>query len=194
VNEITTFPPRNSTLELHQEPVEDQTMTAFLSSLVALLACCGLVLAYAKRRPVGTPTTWGEAMVSAVFIFAVMFLAYGIVPHQFLNWADSELKWRPDAFGIPLGWFGKDGFLGENGLGNSRNVLFGDGITFFGRGRVLISKETIRDILAAGLYIVFLGGQIYMWMAWQNRGKKAEAKLKAIAESSTYGRPLLKRA
>ncbi len=169
-------------------------MTAFLSSLIALLACCGLVLAYAKRRPVGTDITWGEAMVAALFIFAVMFLAYGIVPHQFLNWADSELKWRPDAFGIPVGWFGKDGFLGAKGLGNSRNVLFGDGITFFGRGRVLINKETIRDIVAATLYIVFLGVHIFMFKEWQGRGKKAEAKLKATPTTSTYGRPLVKRA
>lgn len=169
-------------------------MTAFLSSLIALFALCGLVPAFAKRRPVGTPVTWGEAIVAAVFIFGVMFLAYGIVPHQFLNWADSELKWRPDAFGIPVGWFGKDGFLGSRGLGNSRNVLFGDGIKFFGRGRVLINKETIRDIVAATIYIIFLGGQISLWSQWQNRGKKAEAKLKAIPSSSTYGRPLVKRA
>ncbi len=73
-------------------------------------------------------------------------------------------------------------------------MLFGDGITFFGRGRVLISKETIRDILAANIYIVFLGAQIKIWADWQNRGKKAEAKLKAIPTSSTYGRPLVKKA
>jgi hypothetical protein len=169
-------------------------MTAFLSSFIALLLGSGLVAVYAKRRPVGTPTTWGEAMVASIFIFGMLFLAYGIVPHQFLNWADSELKWRPDAYGIPVGWFGKDGFLGSRGLGNSKNVLFGDGITFFGRGKVLVSKETIRDILAANLYIVFFGAHLKIWANWQNRGKVAEAKLKAIPSSSTYGRPLVKKA
>ncbi len=169
-------------------------MTAFVSSLAVLLLCCGLVMAYAKRRPVGTPVTWGEAIVSGVFIFGVMFLAYGIVPHQFLNWADSELKWRPDAIGIPLGWFGKDGFLGSRGLGNSKNVLFGDGIKFFGRGKIEFNKESFRDIVAATIYIVFLGGQIVLWGKWQNRGKIAEAKQKAIPTSSTYGRPLVKKA
>jgi hypothetical protein len=59
---------------------------------------------------------------------------------------------------------------------------------------VLINKETIRDIVAATIYIIFLGGQIVLWSQWQNRGKKAEAKLKAIPSSSTYGRPLVKRA
>jgi hypothetical protein len=168
-------------------------MTAFVSSFLAMLAGVGLVLWYAKRRPVGTPTTWGEAMLGGMFIFSMFFLAYGIVPHQFLNWADSALKWRPDDVGIPVGPLGKDGFLGSRGLGNSRNELFGDGITFFGRGRVLVTKETIRDIIAATLYIVFLGGQIWIWSQWQNRGKKAEAKLKAIPAASTYGRPLLKK-
>jgi hypothetical protein len=167
-------------------------MVAFISSLLALFACIGLVIAYAKRRPVGTPTTWGEAMTAALFIFGVLFLAYGIVPHQFLNWADSELAWRPDKTGIPVGPFGKDA-LGKYGLGNSRNVLFGDGITFFGRGKVTVTKETVRDILAANIYIVFLGGHIKMWALWQNRGKALEAKMKAIPTSSTYGRPLVKK-
>ena len=173
-------------------------MTAFISSTLALLAACAMVLWYAKRRPAGTSVTWGQAMLAAIFIFGVMFLAYGIVPHQFLNWADSELKWRGDATGIPLGPLS---YVIPNDIDNhyisaSKNVLWPKGITFFGRGRITLSKETIRDIVAATIYIVFLGGQIFLFKAWQDRGKKAEAKLKAAAAeiTSTYGRPLVKRA
>ncbi len=171
-------------------------MTAFIASLLALLACCGLVAQYAKRRPVGTSVTWGEAMIAAVFLFGVMFLAYGIVPHQFLNWADSELQWRPDRNGIPAGplsYLLPDD-ISNHWFSSAKNVFWPDGITFFGRGRVTIHKETVRDIIAANLYIVFLGGQIKMWSLWQNRGKVAEAKAKAAIEAtSTYGRPLVKK-
>jgi hypothetical protein len=172
-------------------------MVAFISSFLALLACGGLVVAYAKRRPVGTSVTWGEAMIAAVFIFGVMFLAYGIVPHQFLNWADSELRWRPDKQGIPVGPLSHlfSDTAENHWYSHSKNVLWPNGITFFGRGKIIVTKETIRDIIAATLYIVFLGGQIKLWSIWQNRGKVAEAKAKAeIDVTSTYGRPLIKRA
>jgi hypothetical protein len=171
-------------------------MVAFVSSFLIMLAFGGAVAAYAKRRPVGTSVTWGEAMLAAVFIFGFMFLAYGIVPHQFLNWADSELKWSSNKLGIPVGPLSNILPHSENHwYSHSQNVLWPKGITFFGRGKVELSKETIRDIVAATLYIVFLGGQIKLFQIWQNRGKVAEAKAKAAIEAtSTYGRPLIKRA
>ena len=45
----------------------------------------------------GTPLTWGEAMVAATYVFFLMFWVYGVVPHQWLTWAQNELKWRSDA-------------------------------------------------------------------------------------------------
>jgi hypothetical protein len=172
-------------------------MTAFISSSLILFALCGLVLWYAPRRPVGTSVSWGEAMLAAVFIFGVMFLAYGIVPHQFLNWADAELQWRPDAFGIPAGplSYVLPNDVNNHWFSSATNTFWPKGVTFFGRGRVMLSKETIRDIVAATLYVVLLGGQIYLFKVWQARGKKAEAQAKAaIDATSTYGRPLVKRA
>ena len=49
-----------------------------------------------KRRPPGTPLTWGEAMVASVYCFFLLFWIYGVVPHLWLAWADNELRWRPD--------------------------------------------------------------------------------------------------
>ena len=43
---------------------------------------------------------------------------------------------------------------------------------------------------AAGIYIVFLGLQIGVWVWWQKRG---QAKPGAKALTSSYGRPLVKR-
>ena len=69
---------------------------AFLFSFFLATGLALLALPYAKRRPAGKPTTWGEAMLGAVYVFALMFVAYGVVPNQWLLWADNELKWRAD--------------------------------------------------------------------------------------------------
>jgi hypothetical protein len=71
--------------------------------------------------------------------------------------------------------------------------MFPEGITFGGRGRIIVTKQAIRDIIAATLYIVFLGANMKLWKLWQVRGKKAAAKA-AIEPVSDYGRPLVKRA
>lgn len=143
-------------------------MIAFLASMIALVAMVALALLVARRRPPGTPLTWGEGFVAATYVFFVLFLAYGIVPHQWLAWADNELQWRRDVF-----------FFGEGG------------ITFFGRGRILFPKEVMRDIVAAGLYVVFLLAQIVLWLRWQKRDKGAGTG-KRPELVSAFGRPIVK--
>ena len=69
---------------------------AFLFSLVLTLVLFGLAVLYGKRRPLGTPLSWGEAMLGTVYTFFTMFLAYGIVPHQWLTHVQNELGWRAD--------------------------------------------------------------------------------------------------
>lgn len=171
-------------------------MVAFLGSFFALIALVAAVFAYGSRRPVGTSLTWGEAVIGAAVVFWIFFLAYGIVPHSFLSWADGKtLNWRSDAIGVPAGPFGS--ILPKNmanfWFSGERNVLFPKGLSFFGRGRVIITKQAIRDIIAANIYIVLLGGQMKLWKSWQVRGKKAAAKA-AIEPVSAYGRPLMKKA
>ena len=171
-------------------------MVAFFGSFLALIALVSIVFAYGSRRPIGTPVTWGEAIIGAAVVFWIFFLGYGIVPHSFLSWADGKtLNWRSDARGIPLGPFGSllPSKTNNQFLSSAKNVAFPDGITFGGRGRIIVSKQTIRDIVAATLYIVFLGATMKLWKLWQVRGKKAAAKA-AIEPVSAYGRPLVKKA
>src|SRR4051812_6117088 len=141
-----------------------------------------IVVQVGRTRPKGTPLTWGEAFVAAVFVFALLLMIYGIVPDRFLRWADGELKWRSDPIGIPVGPL--------DFLGNKENVLFGDGVTFYGRGRILVTKQDVRDLIASLFYIVFGLGQIFMWLWWQKRGavKPGTPEL----ETSAYGRPLVR--
>jgi hypothetical protein len=53
-----------------------------------------------------------------------------------------------------------------------------------------LTYQVIRDVIAAGIYVVFLGGQMYLWSMWQARGKTKPAELPV----SSYGRPLVKKA
>ena len=140
-------------------------MVAFVASVVALVASVAVCLLVARRRPPGTPLTWGEALVAATFVFGVMVLAYGVVPNQWLLWADNELNWRADAI------------LGQPSLG--------------GRGQVTVTKAAIKDLIAVAIYGVMLGLHVFLWMYWQNRGKAQDAV--PAVETSTFGRPLVRR-
>jgi hypothetical protein len=154
-------------------------VAAFIASLLITVIMTGIVFFVGKRRPPGTPLSWGEAFIAGAFIFTLLFMAYGVVPHHWLAWADNELNWRKDAFGIPTGPI----------PGIKNHTLFEDGITFFGRGKILITKEAVRDIIATVIYGVFLVAHIIGWLMWQRRGRKAEAPV----ELSAYGRPLLRK-
>jgi hypothetical protein len=164
-------------------------VTAFIFSIVVSLLLAGAVVWEAKRRPPGSKLTWGEAFVAALFIFGLLLMIYGVVPDRWLRFADSELKWRTDKIGIPMGPMGH--FLHDSlGIGNSKNVIAPNGIKFFGRGKIVISAHIIEDLIATVIYGVGLTGQIFMILWWQNRGKKP--KTAALEKTSAYGRPLVR--
>ncbi len=151
-------------------------MAAFISSLVILFAGIALCLAIGRRRPLGTPVTWGEAFVGGTFVFALMIVAYGVVPHQWLDYADNELLWRPDKI-----------LLGVSSAG----VEVGDAAKRMGgAGRILVSYQAVRDVVAAVLYIIFLGAQMVLWSKWQKRGRTKPE----LEPTSRFGRPVIRKA
>ena len=160
-------------------------MVAFLVSLLLSLAMVGVIVRVGRKRPVGTPLTWGEAFAASVFVFLLLFIVYGVVPHQFLVWADNELGWRNDKVGIPLGPLGQ----ALNGkLGVEEGLLFPEGIPL-PNGFFVVTAQVLRDLIAAGLYIVFLLGNIWMWLWWQKRDQKKPDQAEI---TSAYGRPLVR--
>jgi hypothetical protein len=154
-------------------------VVAFVATLLISVLLVAPIFPYAKRRPVGTPLTWGEAVVGATYVFFVMFWIYGVMPHHWLQWADAELNWRPDRI-----WFGPNGEITMPITGWSLETPWFP---------IAVSAQVFRDIIATMIYVVLLGGQIWMWVWWQNRGKRAAA-VEAVEPVSTYGRPLMKRA
>jgi hypothetical protein len=153
-------------------------VAAFVSSLVVLALGVAICMYVGNRRPIGTPLTWGEAMVAGTFAFALMLVAYGVAPHQWLAYADNELLWRPDKLLVGI---------------SSAGVVWGhDAKNMGGTGRILVNYQAIRDIVATVLYVVFLGGQMYLWSVWQKRGRKKPGDVEAA--TSRFGRPVLRKA
>lgn len=144
---------------------------AFIVSFVVTTGMALAVIPFGKRRKAGQPTTWGEAMVGAVYAFFVMFLAFGVVPHQFIDHADKELGWRKDKL-----IFGPLDIL--------KPQEFGGPFPF------TISYEALRDIVVLVIHGIYIGLFIYLFAWWQKRGEVKQVEL----PSSTYGRPLVKKA
>jgi hypothetical protein len=141
-------------------------VVAFVFSLLATIAAIAVIPFYAKRRAQGTPLSWGEAMVASMFAFFAMFVAWGILPHQWLTYADNDLQWRKD------------------------KILFGPWDVLDKALPFTMTYEVVRDLIAVGIYVVTLGATIALWALWQNRGKEKPKEL----PTSAYGRPLVKKA
>lgn len=145
-------------------------MVAFTLSVIIAVVITGGIVAYSRRRPAGAPHTWGEAMFGAMIVFFLMFWVYGVVPHQWLTWADNELQWRPDRI-----------FYGPGDI--FKPEAEGGWLPF------TITYEAIRDVIAVLIYVVALGANIWLWSVWQNRGKADEEK---TPDRSTFGRPIVR--
>jgi hypothetical protein len=144
-------------------------VVAFTTSCVVLVLMVVVGLSFRGRRPIGTPLTWGEAMVAATFIFFAMFWAYGVVPHFWLAWADGDLQMAPNRIWMQPSY--------KSGPSSFEWPL-----------PITVSYQALRDIVAVGIYGVVFGANIAFWPLWQNRGKKKQPEL----VKSEFGRPLVR--
>jgi hypothetical protein len=139
----------------------------FFISLLLCAAALGVFMWLVRRPKSELPATWAQSMLGAVAVFGLFLLVYGVVPHEWLTWADSKLNLREDRILIDT-W----------------------AIDFSGRA--------LRDIVATMIYIVFLGVNTWMWIAWQKRGtaKPKAAPAAATPEpagTSAFSRPVTKK-
>jgi hypothetical protein len=142
---------------------------AFIVSFVVSNLMAYAAIPYAKRRPVGTPLSWGEAMLAGTYAFITMFISFGIVPHQWITHADRDLKWGTTRY-----VFGPFDIFKAQAQG--------------GHFPMTIPYQAIRDIVVVVIHAYYFGLVIYLWHVWQKRGEKKPAAI----ETSTYGRPLVK--
>jgi hypothetical protein len=149
---------------------------AFFASLAITIIGTAIVWRVGQKRPPGTPVTWGEALVGALFVFGLMLLAYGVVPNEWLKWADNLLLWRSDRILLAV---------------SAKGIKFGKSAAHFGgAGRIRVSYQSLRDIVVTVIYGVFLGAHVTLWSAWQKRGQPKKGV--EIEPASAYGRPLVR--
>jgi hypothetical protein len=144
---------------------------AFLASFLATIVLALAIIPYGKRRPVDKPLTWGDALLGSTYVFGLLFLAFGMVPHQWIDHADKDLGWSRDKL-----LYGPGGILKPESAG--------------GWNPITLQYEAVRDIVVVLIHVVLFALFIFIAIWWQKRG---DVKPKELP-TSTYGRPLVKKA
>lgn len=68
----------------------------FFISLLLCLISFAIFMWLVRRPKPELPPTWAMSMLGATAVFALFLLIYGVVPHEWLTWADSSLGLRED--------------------------------------------------------------------------------------------------
>lgn len=56
----------------------------------------GIVVLLMRRPRDPSETTWAQAAAGAIGVTFLMFLAYGVIPHEFITFSDRYLGWTTD--------------------------------------------------------------------------------------------------
>jgi FtsH-binding integral membrane protein len=139
-------------------------------SVILLVIGLAVVAAIMHKRPADKKATWAECMAGAVGVFALMTLAYGVIPHEWITFSDKYLQWDTTKF-----------------LFRSHQDVFGLGIVNWPFN---FDMHNIRDIIVVGIYGIALGLNIYLFTKWQKRSVVVAAPAEGAPKKSRFGRPL----
>jgi len=123
-----------------------------------------------RRRKPDQVATWAECMAGAVGVFAMMTLAYAVIPHEWITFSDKYLQWGTTKFVVRSG---------------QEIILF--------KFPFDINMKAISDIITVGIYGVFFGLNLFLFSVWQKRGQEAPAAAEEAPKKSRFGRPLRRR-
>ena len=150
-------------------------LDAIIVDLVFLILVAHTVLLIASRKPqpADYKATWAECFLGAVGTFALMALAYGVIPHEWMTYANGYLRW-----------------------GDTSKFLFRshqDMLFFPWPWPFNFDYPALRDVVVSMIYGVLLGLNIAVFVMWQKRNEVKEAPAAAEttpAKRSRFGRPL----
>jgi hypothetical protein len=153
--------------------IPDWQRTILWIGIFVFLAHLFMMLASRKPRDPEIPATWAECIAGAMATFIMMALAYAIVPHEWLTFANSQLQW-----------------------GDSSKFVVTSNQDILGILPVhypfAINYPALRDIVVTLIYVVFLGLNLKLFVMWQHRNDVPAATDAADApvKRSRFGRPL----
>jgi hypothetical protein len=125
------------------------------------------------RRPKpARPSTWAECIAGAVGVFAMMTLAYAVIPHEWITFSDKYLQWDTTVFVFR----------------SNQKMLF-----FPWNWPFNFDKHNIRDIIVVLIYGIAIGLNIGLSVLWQKRGQEKPEAEAAAPRKSRFGRPLRRR-
>ncbi len=148
--------------------------TIILAGMGVLVAHTLLMVASRKPRDMTEePATWAECIAGALGAFALMTLAYAIIPHEWLEFANAQLEWGDSSKFV---WQSNQEILGFIPINYPFNLDY----------------PALRDIVVTLIYVVFLGLNLKLFVMWQERNAvPAEADESATpSKLSRFGRPL----
>ena len=111
--------------------------------------------------------TWARATVAAMISWVALLFFFGIVPSEWLNFAQTELEWGNDTFLVIPPVL----MLGNN---------------------VEISYSAIKDSVSMGYHLVMLGAGGVFAIQLQKIKEGRPASAQPVEQKSPYGRPLVK--
>jgi hypothetical protein len=126
-------------------------VVAFITTLLVGFAGVLAVFVYGRRRPIGAPLSWGQAMAGATFAMFLFLWWYAIIPHVWLTWSSNELGWTVD------------------------KILFRP----TDNQPLTVSYQTVRDIVAVVIYGVGIGIHVGLWAWWNDRAKQRPVEIPA---------------
>lgn len=132
------------------------------------------------------PATWAQTVLGAMFVWSMFALGYGVIPHEWLTFANSYLNWDSSFYVVHHGQWAAS-------------------LPPFD-----VTRDKVADSVAAVIYVVVLGLNIMYFAAWQKRkvaepategetaptdagpitGGSVFSRLRRSKRTSAYGRPV----
>ncbi len=141
-------------------------------SIVLFLIGMIVIVVLMRREKPNRPATWSECIAGAVGVFAMMTLAYGVIPHEWITFSDKYLQWDTTAF-----------------VFRSNQDVFGLGLVHW---PFSMDKHNIRDIIVVLIYGIAIGLNTVLFIQWQKRGQEKPEEVEQ-PRKSRFGRPLRRR-
>jgi hypothetical protein len=140
-------------------------------SIILIVMMIPVIVALRRPKP-DKPTTWAQAMGGSVYVFALFLLVYAIIPHEFITFADKYLLWGQNKYVIK----------------STTAIPF---FTSF-NWPVSIDMQAVRDVAVVGIYVIFFGANIALFVKWQDRKTKTDddEEQPVVVGRSRFGRPL----